>query len=125
LIQANKRRGHHDITARKKGVENQRAILISQPIWPSTWVTIRLVDTGQHIKCRPSNIKFLDDAEDEATTSSCPSGNEQSLPVVEASGSEGSPSFVGELQASKPVGVDQTLSPVEIKKLSVSVEESS
>lgn len=48
-------KGHHDVTTRQQ-LTHVFAIVISQPQWPSTWFTLRVVDTNKVVKVRSTNV---------------------------------------------------------------------
>eukprot|EP00037_Helgoeca_nana_P017019 m.160623 g.160623 ORF g.160623 m.160623 type:complete len:500 (-) comp23801_c0_seq1:36-1535(-) len=57
-IRKNKRPGHHDVT-REAELVGQLGVIVAKPTWPSTWLTVRLVENGVPVKVRSSNIEVV------------------------------------------------------------------
>ena len=56
VICKNRRTGHHDVTGRKAHVQNKRAVVMAEAVWPSTWLSVKIIETGEMIKVRTSNV---------------------------------------------------------------------
>ena len=56
VICKNRRTGHHDVTDRKAHVQNKRAVVMAETVWPSTWLSVKIIETGEMIKVRTSNV---------------------------------------------------------------------
>lgn len=50
-VVANTRKGHHDVTSKNPELEGSEAIVMSVPIYPSTWLAVRTVNDGKLLKC--------------------------------------------------------------------------
>ena len=49
-VVANTRRGHHDVTSKNPELDGQEAIVMSVPVYPSTWLAVRMVNDGKLLK---------------------------------------------------------------------------
>lgn len=56
----NQRAGHHDVTNRNPALMGNCGKVVAVPVYPSTWLTVRLDATNQVIKVRTSQIQKLD-----------------------------------------------------------------
>ena len=65
FICKNQRVGHHDVTGKKAHVQNERAVIMSEAIWPSTWLSVKVLNTGEMVKVRTSNVILATDADAE------------------------------------------------------------
>jgi len=63
FICKNERVGHHDVTGKKAHVQNKRAVIMAEAVWPSTWLSVKVVETGEVVKVRTSNVILAMDAE--------------------------------------------------------------
>eukprot|EP00041_Stephanoeca_diplocostata_P000512 m.15148 g.15148 ORF g.15148 m.15148 type:complete len:819 (+) comp10635_c0_seq2:397-2853(+) len=56
----NQRAGHHDVTNRNPSLMGNCGKVVAVPVYPSTWLTVRLDSTNQVIKVRTSQIQKLE-----------------------------------------------------------------
>ena len=49
-VVANTRKGHHDVTSKNPELDGQEAIVMSVPVYPSTWLAVRTVNDGKLLK---------------------------------------------------------------------------
>lgn len=59
MLVKNQRKGQHDKTNIIPGLDGRLAIVTMMPVYPKTWIHVRLKESGNVIKVRPSQIKTV------------------------------------------------------------------
>lgn len=66
IITHNHRTGHHDVTGKRAYLNNKKATVLDVALWPNTWLSVRVAESGEKVKVRTSNIMLLSDYESES-----------------------------------------------------------
>lgn len=59
IIIKNGKPGHHDITTKSPELKNRGARVSKQPVWPSTWMSVRPIGYKNDVKVRTSQVELL------------------------------------------------------------------